>query len=247
MEANIQNQEKENIQNSYNPQDYEPTPVAIDANGREQYYPDVEQLSLQIKYNQNFNDQNNQVPQYVQAQPAQTQGSLMPNLLRQLLDSDPFNMYCVDCKVNLSDHASLNFGIFICYACASIHHKELGQDVSYIMSLYSDPWDEYQGKFMQIGGNKNFYNFIKTYELENEAIKQKYTHRASVYYCKKLRAKIDGQDFDYKPPPKEEWKVITQNVAGKIQYGMVASTEWVKEQYEKSGIGGKIKNFLNGN
>ena len=100
-------------------------------------------------------------------------------ILESILQSDPFNVYCVDCKKNLSDHASITFGIFICQQCASDHIRELGMDKSYIKHLKREAWDSYQLQFMLEGGNKKYYEFITEYKIQEEPTRKKYEHRAS--------------------------------------------------------------------
>ena len=34
--------------------------------------------------------------------------------LTNLLNSDPYNKFCVDCHVNLSTHACITYGTFVC-------------------------------------------------------------------------------------------------------------------------------------
>ena len=76
---------------------------------------------------------------------------------------------------------------------------------SYIKS-FTEPWYDYQLKFIElgIGGNKPFFDFIKEYKQENEPIKTKYTGRVAQYYSKRLRARIDGIPFSV-PPPGKDW------------------------------------------
>ena len=64
-------------------------------------------------------------------------------ILKVILESDPYNVYCIDCKFCKSDHASLTFGVFLCKDCALGHISQLGMDYSYIKSLYNEEWDVY--------------------------------------------------------------------------------------------------------
>ena len=41
----------------------------------------------------------------------------LTNYLQDLM-TDSYNKYCIDCKVNLSTHAMVFFGIFVCEECA---------------------------------------------------------------------------------------------------------------------------------
>ncbi|CDW85716.1 arf1-directed gtpase-activating [Stylonychia lemnae] len=211
-------------------------PVAIDKNGNALYYPEIQNKNLTEIYNYNSL---NQTP-IVQA-PSQT---VFPEQLKDMLTHDPYNAYCVDCKVNLSDHASITFGIFLCYECANKHRSILGQDQSFIKSLYNESWDDYSMKFMLLGGNKKFYDFISQYDTQNREIKIKYLHRSAQYHQKMLRAQVDEKAFDYNPPPIEEWKAVSSKALAEVELGMVKSADWMKEKWQKADLGNKIKGLF---
>ena len=98
----------------------------------------------------------------------------MKAFLQGLL-ADPFNTYCVDCTKNLSTHANITYGTFICVNCANIHSVQFGQDKSYVKPIFEDLWDSYQMKLIAIsGGNKVFYDFMKEYKSESAPIPIKY-------------------------------------------------------------------------
>ena len=84
--------------------------------------------------------------------------------IENVIKGDSFNYYCVDCKANPSTHASLTFGVLICEKCAEEHKKVLGLEKSFIKPL-SEFWYDYQLKFisLNVGGNKPFYDFMKSY------------------------------------------------------------------------------------
>ena len=82
-----------------------------------------------------------------------------------MIETDPFNYYCVDCKQRQTTHASLSYGIFICDLCAAKHQTELGPEVSCVIPLFTVPWDDYMIKFMNQGGNRTFHNFIVPYQI----------------------------------------------------------------------------------
>jgi hypothetical protein len=112
-------------------------------------------------------------------------------------------LYCLDCKKNNSEFASITFGVFICGECAKIHQQEVGRNNSFVKSLYHESWDEYQLKFLQpgIGGNKAYYEFLKQYSLEHEGnLTFKYTNKAAQYYQLKVRSMVDGKQLEIEPP-----------------------------------------------
>lgn len=71
--------------------------------------------------------------------------------------ADPFNKYCIDCKKNLTSHALIHNGIFVCADCAALHRQTFGGMGNYIKDMYKDHWDDYQLKSIQVGGNKAFF------------------------------------------------------------------------------------------
>ena len=49
-----------------------------------------------------------------------------------------------------------------------------------------DTWTEKQIKIMGVGGNKNLLEFLKQYDLNEEAIQTKYQTNAARYYRNKV-------------------------------------------------------------
>ena len=48
--------------------------------------------------------------------------------------------------------------------------------------VYHEYWDDYQLKSIQIGGNKMFIDYMREYDLLDEALSKKYTHPATQWY-----------------------------------------------------------------
>jgi hypothetical protein len=46
---------------------------------------------------------------------------------------------------------------------------------------------------------------MKIYKLEDESARRKYVGRCGQYYSKKLRAMVDGKEFNL-PAPGKDWK-----------------------------------------
>ena len=83
--------------------------------------------------------------------------------LQGILTGDPYNKFCVDCHHNLSTHACLAYGIFICGACAYIHQIAFGgKSRSQIKDVFAEQWDDAQLEAIApgIGGNKLFYTYL---------------------------------------------------------------------------------------
>ena len=55
--------------------------------------------------------------------------------LTKLVESDPYNKFCIDCFINKSTHAIITYGIFICKNCAAIHHSHFSQSEHYIKNI----------------------------------------------------------------------------------------------------------------
>jgi len=99
--------------------------------------------------------------------------------------ADPFNKYCLDCKQKEVSFASVTFGIYICDVCAQAHKEKFGMAGSYVKNLYYEAWDDYQMSFFipGVGGSKPFYDFMKTYDLHNDTIQDKYSSKPAQYYA----------------------------------------------------------------
>jgi ADP-ribosylation factor GTPase-activating protein 2/3 len=67
----------------------------------------------------------------------------MVKILKNLLEKDAYNKFCVECNEKDSTHASITYGIFICEGCAELHLSKLGMDSSYIKPIFGDLWDNY--------------------------------------------------------------------------------------------------------
>jgi hypothetical protein len=68
---------------------------------------------------------------------------------------------------------------------------------SYIKEIFLEQWDDYQLSSISFehGGNKNFFNFIKEYNIQSLPIEEKYKHKATLYYQRKHQAKLEGREF----------------------------------------------------
>ena len=87
--------------------------------------------------------------------------------LKNVVNIDPFNKYCIDCFTNESVYANITFGTFICYECAIVHKNIFGQSEHYIKSLTSELWDNYQLASVSppFGGNKEFFDLLKSFNF----------------------------------------------------------------------------------
>lgn len=147
------------------------------------------------------------------------------NYLKHLLTSDPYNKFCVDCHHNQSTHANISYGTFICASCAGIHQVLFGKSKSYTKDIFNEHWDDYQLQAVsaQFGGNKRFFEFIKTYEVHLMPIAEKYKHKSSKYHSKKMAALLDGKNFTELPPVKN-WNEALVRAQSKV-IGAVETAE----------------------
>ena len=94
------------------------------------------------------------------------------------------------------------FGTFICGECVREHEKEFTMFQSYVKPLFTEAWDGFQLRCVQLGGNKKFFEFLKEYGKEREPIAKKYNTNAALYYKKKLCQEAKNQEFNDPPPAK---------------------------------------------
>lgn len=123
-------------------------------------------------------------------------------MLEGLVTQDQYNAFCIDCQKNRSTHANIFFGTFICGDCADFHRNMFDMMHSYIKTVFDEPWDPYQKRVAGCGGNKAFYEFMKDYGKERDAILKKYKNSAADYYKKRLAAQCSSKPFDELAPPK---------------------------------------------
>ena len=88
--------------------------------------------------------------------------------LKSVVDSDPYNKFCVDCFNGESTHANITYGTFICTTCAELHRSKFGQSEHYIKSLTGEQWDDYQiiSVSPSFGGNRQFFDLMKEFNQQ---------------------------------------------------------------------------------
>lgn len=85
-------------------------------------------------------------------------------------------------------------------------------DVSYVKNLSGELWDDFQCKLLQAGGNKNFWDFIKQYNMEWKPIVPKYKSKEAKYYRRMLAAKAENREFKEDPPLKNIEDALNKGV-----------------------------------
>lgn len=108
------------------------------------------------------------------------------------------NGTCFDCGKESPKWASLNNGILLCLKCAGIH-RSFGLQISTIRSVQVDSWTEKQVKYISLGGNNKFKNFLSEYKIDQSSSSElKYKSKAAVYYRCMLKNEVEKIfDDDY--------------------------------------------------
>ena len=75
-------------------------------------------------------------------------------------------------------------------------------DKSYVKSIFGDLWDQYQLKIVTIGGNQQFWDFMKEYQSEQKVLVTKYSTSEALYYKRRLAAYAMDKAFTEKAPSK---------------------------------------------
>ena len=116
--------------------------------------------------------------------------------LNEIVSQDG-NTFCFDCGSENPKWASINNGILLCLKCAGVH-RGFGLQISTIRSLQVDSWTEKQVKYLSLGGNIRFKNFLAEYKIEpSSSIELKYNSKASEYYRNILKNEVE-KFFDSK-------------------------------------------------
>ena len=120
----------------------------------------------------------------------------------------PYNKYCIDCKKNLSTHAILWLGLFVCKTCAEMHRVSFGgNQFSLVKDIHNEQWDDYQLRSICFGGNLQMFNLMKEFQIENHPFTSKYRHASVTWYRKRHVALMDGIQYDIEanPKPPKDW------------------------------------------
>eukprot|EP00347_Sterkiella_histriomuscorum_P008382 403345311 len=136
--------------------------------------------------------------------------SLTQRIFSKLL-SDQCNKFCFDCGTENPHYVSINQGIFLCFNCAmSIHRLHYGVEISYIKSVFNDPWNHQQLRVLIKSGNKELKEFLEFYDLLYEPIQKRYNTQAMQFYRDRLRATVDGQTYSKEKPSYEQGRKQVQ-------------------------------------
>lgn len=109
------------------------------------------------------------------------------------------NQLCFDCKSPCPQWASVNNSILICINCAGVH-RGLGVQVSFVRSSTMDGWNPKQLRYMHMGGNKRFQDFLNQYDLMQESAQTRYSSNAAYFYRQQLKCNVEGVEFNELAP-----------------------------------------------
>lgn len=107
-------------------------------------------------------------------------------ILKKIL-SLPENNACFECGVASPVWASVNNGIFICFACSGVH-RSFGVNFSFVRSTTIDNWNHLQLQMMILGGNKVLKDYFeeKGVAIDKKSIDSKYKTKE----CEEYREKV---------------------------------------------------------
>ena len=161
---------------------------------------------------------------------------------------DEKNIFCIDCGIDKIDYVSVNNGIIICSDCYE-KHKNLGYNISYLKS-FSEKWDNYLLKFIQLGGNSNFFKFLYQYNLNELSIEKKYKTKAVDFYRQNLKSEVMGFDSPQINFTIENANEIIENIDDNYPefknytYVKQVDIEALEKKYNKKSVMSNMSNFF---
>lgn len=161
----------------------------------------------------------------------------------------PDNKLCFDCGISIfklgsisPTMSSVNNGVLLCAKCGELH-KSFSDNISYVKSLTDETWSDEEVMFLQVAGNKRFFNLMTEYRIpQGKNIDYKYSVIAADYHRKLVKNLIIFQIFaelnDLASPMKPEIH-IGQKLISLYILEQKALAEKAKEPAKK-GFFGKL-------
>lgn len=154
------------------------------------------------------------------------------------------NDHCFDClRTNGIEWASVSYGIVLCIDCALLHKSELSPNISRIKSLTMPYWSYEEAMLMAIGGNNNFENLLKSYEIEDKNL-SKYNHICVDYYKQFLFNEAYNHNLILKKPKLEEGKKIGNYISTSVKNESSNFSIFDKEVLDQPSINNESENPL---
>ena len=122
------------------------------------------------------------------------------------------NSLCGDCKSKCSEYANTLFGVFICSDCVNNHNKYFPQLKSYIHSLNTYTWSDYEICLLKVSGNNKINDYLKDYNVKDNELNlnKKYLIKAILYYVKTMQYASASKEYNKK---KLEFKEGTKEIS----------------------------------
>ena len=110
------------------------------------------------------------------------------------------------------------FSTFICAECAGVHEENFEMSQCYIKEVFSDSWDTFQLRMVQVGGNKRFFEFMREYGKERETIVKKYGSTAAAFYRRMLCTQAKGKPVTELPPARTATELAHRTAGSAVKF-----------------------------
>jgi hypothetical protein len=103
---------------------------------------------------------------------------------------------------------------------------------------------------MELGGNKQFWDFMKLYNSEWKSMDAKYKSKEAKYYKRRLCANSQGRDFREDPPARNMEEALNRgvdsakHVANKAEDGLKSFGNLISNKFAESGVKDKFKGLF---
>ena len=101
---------------------------------------------------------------------------------------------------NQATYFELNYGVFICEPCATIHLQNFKVVKPYLKEIYTEHWDPLQRKILMHASNQVWFELCREYLIEMQHIKHKYSSKIAKWHKKKLAHLARGYRFEEHKP-----------------------------------------------
>jgi len=96
---------------------------------------------------------------------------------------------------NKVTHFVVDYGIFICEACAIQHQAAFPFGKHHIKEIFAEHYDPHQLKILAVSSNKVWHDLTKEYLIHKDPVYKKYTVNIAKWHRKTLRGKAYNRNF----------------------------------------------------